>query len=78
MLPSLLPDPALRGERQPLGVDRPGLGMLQDFAQVQEVLLRGGSLRVSRLPPFVNEGSGINQTASQGLGLARPADRWQA
>ena len=77
VLSPLLRDPALRCERQPLGIDRPGLGMLQDFAEIQEVLLGGGSLRASRLPPFVNEGSGIHQTASEELGLAWPADRWQ-
>jgi len=48
------------GNRNDTVADRPGLGMLQDLAQVQEVLLRGGSLRASRLPPFVNEGSGIH------------------
>ncbi len=31
------PDTALRRERQPLGIDRPDLGMLQDFAKVHEM-----------------------------------------
>ena len=47
-----------------LGIDRPRLGMIQDFAKVQEVLLRGGSLRASRLPPFVNESSGVHGSGS--------------
>jgi len=44
MLPPLLLDPSLRREDQPLGIDRPGLGMVKQFAEVQEVLMRGGSL----------------------------------
>ncbi len=37
--------------------------MLQDFAKIQEVLLRGGSPRASRLPPFVNEVCGIHDSS---------------
>ena len=36
--------PAIRCERQLLGIDRPRLGMVKQLAKVQEVLLRGGSL----------------------------------
>ncbi len=41
----LLLDPALRRERQPLGIECSRLGMVKQLAKVQEVLLRGGSLR---------------------------------
>src|SRR5271157_3203772 len=62
---------ALRRERQPLGIDRPRLGMVEQLAQVQEVLLRGGSLSSARHPPFVNEGSGIHDSDSRELCRAR-------
>ena len=48
------PDTALRRERQPLGIDRPDLGMLQDFAKVHEMPLRGGSRGTAGASPDAN------------------------
>ena len=48
------PDTALRRERQPLGIDRPDLGMLQDLAKVHEMPLRGGSRGTAGASPDAN------------------------
>ena len=44
----------LRRERQPLGIDRPDLGMLQDLAQVHEMPLRGRSRGTAGASPDAN------------------------
>ena len=48
------PDTALRRERQPLGIDRPDLGMLQDLAKVHEMPFRGGSRGTAGASPDAN------------------------
>ena len=46
---------AFEGEPLALGVGLRRLGMLDQFAQVAEVLLRAGALRELRLPPLAHE-----------------------